>query len=325
MKPLSKKRRSFSLFFLFFVFIISIPVLLAYSAGYRVNWEDLSVVKTGGIFIHSDLSGVNIFIDDEYFESGGVLLRNVLVQNLKSNQSYKIRVEKEGYLPWYKELFIYPNIVTEGRILMLPIEIPFEKIEKFLADDSAKTSTTTKATTTKLTNSEYTEVFSMFSATSTPDRNLIVFEEEIIRSTTTKATSSKIIVPEHLAKLEIKDIEKKKQLRESNKIIAWLEAGDIQVFWTGEYESTPFYFCDIRDCKDNIKVSLKSDIRQFDFFPNRNDAFLVATGAHIFAIEADNRSEPNLQVVYEGKNPQFKLDGSTIFVKDGQELYKAEI
>jgi len=82
MKPLSKKQRSFSLRMLLVIFIVGVPFLLAYSSGYRINWEDLTFVKTGGVFIHSDLAGTNVFIDDEFSESGGTLLRNILVQNL---------------------------------------------------------------------------------------------------------------------------------------------------------------------------------------------------------------------------------------------------
>lgn len=324
MKPLSKKQRSSSLLLLLVIFLAGVPILLSYSSGYRVDWDNFSFVKTGGIFVHSDLSGANVFIDDEFSESGGVLLKNILVQNLKSNETYKIRVEKEGYATWYKELFVHPNLVTEARILMLPEEIPFEKIEKFNIVEN--TDPKIKATSTKVANEEYDETLDIFTSTTTPDKNLLVFEKEIIKSTSTKATSTtQIKIPEYLEKLNIKDLETKKSLREDSKMIAWLEAGDIHVVWTGDYQSTPFFFCDIRGCRDQIIISLDSDIRSFDFFPNRNDVFVVTTGKHVFAVEADDRSKPNVQTIFKGVKPDFKLDGNTIFVKDGQDLYRAEI
>ncbi|MFA7193947.1 MAG: hypothetical protein WC087_03465 [Candidatus Paceibacterota bacterium] len=324
MKPLSKKQRSSSLILLLVIFLAGVPILLTYSSGYRVDWDNFSFVKTGGIFVHSDLSGANVFIDDEFSESGGVLLKNILVQNLKSNETYKIRVEKEGYATWYKELFVHPNLVTEARVLMLPTDIPFEKIDKFSI--VANTDPKIKATSTKVANEEYDETLDIFTSTTTPDKNLLVFEKEIIKSTSTKATSTtQIKIPEYLEKLNIKDLETKKGLREDSKMIAWLEAGDIHMVWTGDYQSTPFFFCDIRGCRDQIIISLDSDIRSFDFFPNRNDVFVVATGKHVFAVEADDRSKPNVQTIFKGVKPDFKLDGNTIFVKDGQDLYRAEI
>jgi hypothetical protein len=326
MKPLSKKQRSFSLTSLLLIFFIAIPFLLAYSAGYRINWEDLTFVKTGGVFIHSDLSGASVFINDEFSESGGVLLKNILVQNLKSNETYKIRVEKEGYNTWYKELFVHPNLVIESRILMIPLVIPFEKVEQFVYETNLDPKI--KATSTKVLSDEYEETLDLFTSTSTVGSRDVVFETEIIKSTSTnpKATSTeKIIVPKFLADMNILGIADKNQLKSYNKMVAWLEEGDIYVAWSGDYESTPFFFCDVRGCRDRIIISLDTDIREFDFFPGRNDAFVLSTGNNIFAVEADDRSKPNLQNIFEGKKPEFKLDDSTIFIKDGQDLYTAEI
>jgi len=326
MKPLSKKSRSTSLIVLLIIFVVAVPFLLAYSSGYRLDFSDFTFEKTGGVFIHSDLSETKVFINGEYMEAGGLFLKNVLVQNLKSNETYSIRVEKEGYLPWYKNLLVSPNLVTEARILMMPIEIPFEQIEQF--EWVTNLNPNIKATSTKKVTSEYEDTLDIFTATSSLSSNAIVFEKEIIKSTSTtaKATSTtKIIIPEYLEKLSIKDIENKKQLKENSKMIAWLENGNVHVVWSGDYESTPFFMCDTESCKEKIIISLDTDISYFDFYPNRNDAFVVATQSHIFAVEADDRSEQNLQTIFKGKKPEFRLDDRTIFVKDGQDIYKAEI
>lgn len=326
MKPLSKKSRSTSLIVLLIIFIVAVPFLLAYSSGYRLDFEDFTFEKTGGVFIHSNLSETKVFINGEFVEAGGLFLKNVLVQNLKSNEAYTIRVEKEGYLPWYKDLLVSPNLVTEARILMLPIEIPFEKIEQFTWVPNKDPNV--KATSTKTTTSDYKETLEIFTSTSTVSTNALVFEKEIIKATSTKAKATSTIefkIPDYIKDLKIVGIENKKQLKEYNKMIAWLEGGNVHVVWSGDYESTPFFMCDTESCKEKIVISLDTDIRDFDFYPSRNDAFVVATQNHIFAVEADDRSEQNLQTIFKGQKPEFKLDGSTIFVKDGQDLYFAEI
>lgn len=326
MKPLSKQKRSISLIGLLIIFIVAVPFLLAYSSGYRLDFQDLTFEKTGGVFIHSDLSETKVFINEEYVEGGGRFLKNVLVQNLKSNETYSIRVEKDGYLPWYKKLVVSPNLVTEARILMMPIEIPFEKVEQFEWVPNKNPSV--KATSTKKTTAEYEDDLEIFTSTSTVSANAIVFEKELVKATTTntKATSTlQTIVPEYLKKLSVKDIENKKQIKEHNKMIAWLEAGNINIMWSGDKESTPFFMCDTENCKEKIVVSLDTDISYFDFYPNRNDAFIVATQNHIFAVEADDRSKQNIQTIFKGKKPEFRLQGNTILVKDGQDIYKAEI
>ncbi len=331
MKPLSKKERSFSLMSLLTIFIIGVPFLLAYSSGYRLDFEDFSFVKTGGVFIHSNLSDANVFLNDEFSESGGTFLKNILVQNLKSNEIYSIRVEKDGYYPWYKDLLVSPNLVTEARVLMIPVKIPFEKIEQFVfvVNKDPKI----KASTTKELTSDYEESLDMFTSTTTIPANNVVFKEQeiVIISTSTKTTSvkatttKKIIIPDYLEKLKIENVETKKDLKEFNKMVSWLEDGNIHAVWSGDYESTPFFMCDTRGCRDKVIISLDTDIESYDFYPGRNDVFLVSSKNHIFAVEADDRSKQNMQVIYEGKNPEFLLKSSTIYVKDGQDLYKSEI
>lgn len=326
MKPLSAKRRSLSMVFLFFIFLAAVPFLLSYSAGYRFDLDDLAFVKTGGVFIHSDISETKIFLNGEFTESNGVILRNTLIKNLKSNEVYSIRVEKDGYLPWYKDLIVYPNLVTEAKILMIPTEIPFEAVNKFVVVQS----TSTKATSTKVLNPEFKDIEELFNpATSTVATTSVASKilnnttQNILPASTTKFIQS--FVPDYLKKIGINNIEDKEQFKESNKIVSWLEQGNIHVMWAGDRQSSPFYFCDIRGCRDKILISLDTEIKYFDFFPGRNDAFVVMTENHIFAVETDDRSRQNLQTIYEGKNPQFRLVGNTIFIKDGQELYKAEI
>lgn len=334
MKPLSKKQRSSSLGFLLTIFILAVPLLLAYSSGYRFDFEKMAFEKTGGVFIHSDLSGANVFIDEEYSESGGVFLKNILVQNLKANSTYKVRVEKEGYNNWYKDLFVYPNLVTESTILMLPKNLRITPINQFIFVPN--TDPKIKATSTKITTTEYKDTLEIFTSTSTINKNDIVFETVVIKSTSTKSTSTKPlalkatstiekIVPDYLKGSVFEGIEDKKQLKQHNKMISWLEDGNIHIAWSGSYDSTPYFFCDPRGCRDKIIISLDTDITNFDFFPGRSDVFVVSTENNIFAVEADDRSTQNIQTIFEGKKPEFRLDSNTMFIKDGQELYYLEI
>jgi hypothetical protein len=68
MKPLTKKQRSTSMLILALIFILAAPVILLYSIGYRLD-SDYSLQKTGGVFIHSDVSSTSVFVDKEFFKS----------------------------------------------------------------------------------------------------------------------------------------------------------------------------------------------------------------------------------------------------------------
>ncbi|MEY2641030.1 MAG: hypothetical protein RL150_423 [Candidatus Parcubacteria bacterium] len=324
MKPLSARRRNVSMLGLLLIFLIGAPFLIAYSTGYRFSWEKFSFVETGGVFIYADLPGTRVFINDEFFESNGTILRNTLIQNLESEQVYTVRVEKDGYLPWYKDLYVYPNLVTEGRILMLPIEIPFEEIAMTLPVPEQATSTKRKAT--PLPNPAYTTALELFTATTTLDTAPLIpvafpFNDALEVATTAPAFA----VPDYIAALGIPNIAEKEQLQEQWRMVAWLEEGNIHAAWAGAAGSAPFFLCDVRGCRDRAFVSLDTEIERFSFYPGRNDAFIVETQNHIFAVEADDRSRQNLQTIYEGAEPTFRLVGNTIYVLDGEALYRAEL
>lgn len=330
MKPLSNKYRNTSVLIMFVVFILVAPFLIAYSIGYRFNINQLSFFETGGIFIHNDLANTRVFIDDEFVTSRGLLSRNTLVQNLSAERSYLIRVEKEGYRSWVKELYVYPNLVTEGRPLMLRTEILFEEIKptQKIQETSTK-STSTKSVQTPLVNPEYVIATELFTATmSVKDYVFDVVDSiETLLATTSTSTSTDgtKLLPGYLRSLDGLDLAHKEQLQERWRTVAWLQDGNIHVVWAGDSENVPFYFCDVRGCRDKVLVSLDTDITQFTFFPGRNDVFIVETKNHIFAVEADDRSKQNIETIYAGTQPSFRLVGNTIYVRDGEALYKAEI
>jgi len=342
MQPLSRTKRISMLVVLVTLFLIGAPGLVLYSTGYRFG-DAFSLVKTGGIFIHSSLSGTEVFIDDEFIENNGVILRNTLIQDLKPNIVHKVFVAKKGYHTWVKELFVFPNLVTEASILMLPTEIETRKINPSLGTIASSISTTT-ANASILENPEYKIVEEEFAST--------VQQFEIELSTTTlnakydvddlpgrfiSATTSSLVRPKEITikyatttfpefildlETEVGDITEKIELKEKQKMLTWLEGGDVHVRWAGEEETIPFIFC-VDECVSEIVVSLDTNIEKYDFLPGRNDVLIVQTLNDIFAIEIDNRSEPNIQPIFQGNDLDFKvLNNNDIFVKEGDVFYE---
>jgi len=96
MKPLSKKIRKTSLVISLLAFVIIGPIVLAYSLGYRFNEleEKFGLVRTGGIYINSDVGDTRIYIDTEFYKNSGSYLRNIFVQNLKVGEEHLVEVHK---------------------------------------------------------------------------------------------------------------------------------------------------------------------------------------------------------------------------------------
>lgn len=302
------------------VFIFGAPFIIFYSTGYRLG-DALSIIKTGGIFIHSNLSGTQVYIDGEFVEDNGLILRNTLIQDLRPNRSYQIRVEKEGHHTWIKELFVFPNLVTEGQVLMLPTDIEFRDIEK----TNPVNSTTSSAIEKPVENPEYSIIESLF------DKDNLDQFEAVVSTTTPKvvrgqtqlvvSTTTVLVLPDFVEELEITDIQSKELIREKQRILTWLERGNVRVMWSGETEATPYFFC-LEKCNEYIDISFGREIVYYDFLPGRNDVLLILNENGVYVIEIDNRSTPNIQPILEGRNLDFRVrDNNTIFIRQG-DIYR---
>jgi hypothetical protein len=69
-----------------------------------------------------------------------------------------------------------------------------------------------------------------------------------------------------------------------------------------------------------------ANIRNLDFYKNRNDIFILSFGTGIFAIEADKTGTQNFQPIFDGYSPEFvKNDSKTIYLLDNNSLSILEI
>ena len=130
------KNRRILFYSFIFLFIIAGLGVVSYSQGWRIVTENCKIVKllncsikfqkTGAIFIEARPKGVLIKIDGKVFkDKSGLIQSGTLITNL-SPKTYRLKVEKDGYLAWTKNAVVKSGLVTETlKIILIP-----EKIEK---------------------------------------------------------------------------------------------------------------------------------------------------------------------------------------------------
>jgi hypothetical protein len=118
-----------------------------------------------------------------------------------------------------------------------------------------------------------------------------------------------------------------KKISSDENIGIWINGGSLFVEWLGEEEEKPMYFCDEFGCHDMFNAFTSSaNIRNLDFYKNRNDIFILSFGTGIFAIEADKTGTQNFQPIFDGYSPEFvKNDSKTIYLLDNNSLSILEI
>ncbi|MBI2628028.1 MAG: hypothetical protein HYW71_01165 [Candidatus Niyogibacteria bacterium] len=348
------KYRRKLLFLSIAVFFIITPLVLLYTAGYRLanNW---SLAKTGGIYIYSPLSSSEIFIDNNLEKQTNLLQGGVFIQNLKPDV-YSALVAKENYWPWQKNLKINPQLVTEARAFLIPrspegktlargpfisvFASPFDEILilEELKNEMRKIVFYLPASEEFMTNASISinKIFSSFkkigdvywpenqtALLSFSDRSFLKtefdFENKTVRAFPAPA-------PEYLLTENEGEDQARQFIRfdKHKKLKIWLEKdNEIWTEWLEKNLPLPYYL----SAEKEMIIKTRSPIKNIDFFPLREDVIIFAAENGIFALEIDGRGNRNMQPIYKGKNPTFAVRPSqkTVYVLDGGALSKIEL
>lgn len=110
--------RSRRILFAFFVllFIILVPVVLLYATGHTINWQRLSLEKSGSLLIESSPSGATIFLNGQSVHKNVFGIINDESQETTPTRikdlapgEYTVRLERYGYWPWEEQLRLSPG------------------------------------------------------------------------------------------------------------------------------------------------------------------------------------------------------------------------
>lgn len=117
---LDRKTRRKLFYALVALFLLGAPLILLYSRGYVIDFQNKGLVQTGGIFVRTIQPGASIFIDSELYDKTSFISRGALITDLFPKR-YSVRVEKEGYRSWQKVVRVSDKDVVEFRNVFLPL------------------------------------------------------------------------------------------------------------------------------------------------------------------------------------------------------------
>jgi len=125
------KKTRLILFFLFaFFYLVVAPLLIFYSFGYRIDWENRRIVGTGGLYLKVWPQETTVLIDDKIERKTGLFLNEILIQGLYPKK-HKILVKKDGYNSWEKTLETSEREVTKiENVTLIKEKIVFEKLKE---------------------------------------------------------------------------------------------------------------------------------------------------------------------------------------------------
>jgi len=324
MQPLTQRKRKMSLLILVTLFVVFAPLILLYSLGYRLG-SGLTLQKTGGIFVHSTVANASVYLDDEYVKDSGIFLRNTLIQDLTPDREYKIAIYKEGYQGWVKNIFVYPSIVSEGRVILLPEKYELREIFKYLDSNNVATSTSPTRMPAKPNNLKYVAIQNLF-VSSTPEVEVVTSVLGSVSTSTPVEQKSDLQL--FFEALDITDFEDLPNLIIEGKEVSWLSEGNIRLYWRDDVSSIPYYYCGglKRVCENKIELDWEDSIKRFAYFPGRSDIWITLVENGIYAVEVDGRTQRNIQKIYEGSDLDFRLTGSgQLIIQENDTFFETDL
>jgi hypothetical protein len=289
-KPISYQKRLAYFFTFIAFFVIGFPILVFYSAGYTLD-ETFGLSRRGGIYVFTPEPDTSVFVGNELKNTSGFFNKEVLVDGLKPDQ-YLVLAANELYWPWAKLVQVEKGEVEALMPLMVPKVVPALEIKK--------------------TDSDYKDVLELFSETATSTE--FVRNVRLGIATSTQATTTQMLTRRNVR--------------------IWLDGGEFYGLWLGGANGAPKSFCTetvsadlkIKNCSSPIQIFHPSgSVRNFDFYPLRNDAIMLALDNGIYAVEIDRRTYQNFYPVYRGKNPDFRVDRDDVYIRDEGKIFVLDL
>jgi hypothetical protein len=131
---MTKKIRNVIFIILAVLFLIIAPVIVVYSLGWRFDWETRKIIQPGMFYFKAWPKNSQVYINNELKKKTDIFFGSALIENLLP-ETYDVRVEKEGYYPWQKNLDIMKGEVTEAKNITL---IPKEPDLKIISANTDK-------------------------------------------------------------------------------------------------------------------------------------------------------------------------------------------
>jgi hypothetical protein len=288
---MTSKKRLVYLFGLIGVFIVVIPLILLYSFGYRLG-SGFRLVKTGGIYLVNNESDTTVTLNGKSLKRFNIFEKNILIRSLMP-EIYYVRMEKEGYRPWKKNIKVLEEKVEVVYPLLVPLKLNPQFVPKYLM----KEGNTQKK---REPNEEFSQAMKIFKTYNNPVKSMIPGWEN-----------------SDIKKYKLNDNRKlyKKVLllRQDNKIYAK---------WTGTEEKRPFF---INYTEGKLVYSSDKNILSFGFFPGKNDAILVLLeDLNLYAVEIDTRYEIQNTYLIAANCSRFAVVDEFLYYFSAGALYRID-
>lgn len=310
------------IFYLFLIaFIILAPLIALYARGYTFDWEKKTIVATGGIYLKTYPSKAEIYINDNFKGKTNKFIRRLIPK------IYEIRIIKDDYHPWQKELLVEPRLVVKAKDILL---VPFNpKISLVATESKAYLSFfeepeeeyfLSKNKLYRIDDPSFPLVFNVLNYV--VYRNGIIYLDylsgkihELDLSSLKSAPFFDQVFPSFNQGEWI--------LSSDNKKLLCKKSNSVEILWLDEAINNSV----IREKGDIERIYFNQTINNVIWHPKTDEHLIISTNDSILITELDNRPPRNTINFITAETPEIQYDpkAKTLYFLSQKRLYETEL
>lgn len=125
---MTKKIRLIILIVCVICFSVTIPYIVLYSQGYRIDFSKMKIFATGGIYIRTFPAADQIIIDSKDYGKPGLFANDLFIPNLLP-EKHTISIKKAGFFDYSKALLVEETLTTKlENILLFKKSFNFQEV-----------------------------------------------------------------------------------------------------------------------------------------------------------------------------------------------------
>jgi len=303
------------------IFIIVVPMIIFYALGYSFDFEKKTIVATGGIYLKSDPSRAEIYINDKLKTTTNKLIKRL------GPKIYNVKIVKENFHLWEKDLMVQPNLVTKANnIILLPINPKISLVatesQKYISFVAEKELEPYYILKNNLYRTSDKELLMQGVA------NYVVYRDGIIYLDN---VSGKIL---ELDLTTLKSAPMFDQVFPNMNVGKWILSDDNKKLLCQKDKGVEILWLD--NVTNNSIPRVKGDLDKIDFnqtinnvlwYPKTDEHLIVSTDNSILFTELDNRLPRNTINYITAENPEIVYDFSNkiLYFLSQNKLYQTEL
>src|SRR3989344_7991532 len=115
---MTRKQKTILFLACLLIFLLGSAYMVLYSQGFRLNIADRKLTQTGALYFKVTPKNAQVYLDDKLKTKTDFLFSSAFLEGLLPKK-YNIKIKKDGYFTWEKNLEVKEKEVVDAKNIIL--------------------------------------------------------------------------------------------------------------------------------------------------------------------------------------------------------------